>query len=235
MRISKLIAAVIGIPMVVASLALAIGGGIAMAVPDDDGWVSAGPVRLETDSAALVGDDIEIDFGAKVTHGRTIASWGEIPTEIEITSRNEKPVFIGIAATDDADAYLAGVARDRLTSFDHDHDLEFLPGVYQATPPADADIWVASSVDGLLEWDIQPGDWALVAVNADGSPGIDINAAAAAKVSFLRPLGAVILAGGVLGMGAGIALTYFGVRREPTAHNNTSVPPSATAGPIVTS
>ena len=48
MKITKLIAAVIGVPMVIGSFALAVGGGIAIAVPDDDGWVSTGPVRMTT-------------------------------------------------------------------------------------------------------------------------------------------------------------------------------------------
>ena len=233
MRISKLIAAVIGVPMVIGSFALAVGGGIALAVPDDDGWISAGPVRLQTDSAALVGDDLQIDFGGTVADGRTFVSWGEIPAEIEITSRNGKDVFVGIATQQDARAYLDGVALDRLTSFDHDHDVEHVLGTYQAIPPTETDIWVASSTNGVLEWDIHSGDWAIVAVNADGSPGLDVGVTGSAKIPFLTAIGVVFIALGVLGMTAGSLLTYYGVRRVKDPRQTASTPPVASPDPIV--
>lgn len=225
MRITKLIAAVVGIPMILGSIAMAIAGGVALAVPDDDGWVSTGPVHLQTDSAALVGDDIEIDFGRSSRRGRTVVSWGEVPAEIEVTSRNGKSVFVGIAAQSDARAFLDGVAVDRLTSFDGDHDVEHVLGTYQATSPIGADIWVASSVDGVLEWDIRSGDWAIVALNVDGSPGIDLGVTASAKIPFLTTLGVILIALGLIGTAAGGFLTYYGVRRVRIPQTN-QLPPS---------
>ncbi len=233
MRITKLIAAVIGVPLVIGSFALAVGGGIALAVPDDDGWVSVGPTRIETDSAALLGDDIEIDFGGRVADGRTFVSWGEIPAELEVSSRNDKSVFIGIARSDDAAAYLDGVAFDRLSSFDGDHDVEHVLGTYQATPPGETDIWVASTYDGVLEWDIRSGEWAIVAVNADGSPGIDVGVTAAAKIPFLTAIGVILIALGVAGMTAGAFLTYYGVRRVRDTGEARATPPPPTPDPIV--
>ncbi len=233
MKITKLIAAVVGVPMVIGSFMLAVGGGIALAVPDEDGWVSTGPVGFATDAAALVAEDIEIDFGKEVADGRTFVSWGEIPTELEISSRNGKSVFVGIARQDDARAYLSGVASDRLTSFDDHHDVEHVAGAYQATPPAESDIWVASAVDGTLEWEIRSGDWAIVALNNDGSPGIDLGVTASAQIPFLTAIGVVLVALGVLGMTGGALLTYFGVRRVRDQQTTAPVPPPD-ANPIVT-
>ncbi len=234
MRVTKLIAAVIGVPLIIGSFALAVGGGIALAVPDDNGWISTGSVRMQTDSAALVGDNIEIDFGGTLADGRTFVSWGEIPAEFEIASRNDKSVFIGIAAQEDARAYLSGVAVDRVSSFDDHHDVEHVLGTYQATPPGEVDIWVASSVDGVLEWDIHSGEWAIVALNADGSPGVDIGVSASAQIPFLTALGVIFVALGLLGMTAGGFLTYYGVRRvrdpQPVAPSPTTTNPE----PIVT-
>ncbi|MCP3999178.1 MAG: hypothetical protein GY722_29550 [bacterium] len=225
MRITKLIAAVVGIPMILGSVAMAIAGGVALAAPDDDGWVSTGPVHIETDAAALVGDNIEIDFGRNARDGRSFVSWGEIPSEIEVTSRNQKSVFVGIAKQSDAQVFLEGVAVDRLSSFDGDHDVEHVQGTYQAIAPTEADIWVASTVDGVLEWDIRPGEWAIVALNADGSPGIDVGVTAAAKIPFLTTLGAILIALGLIGMTTGGMLTYYGVRRVRTSQPS-RVPPS---------
>lgn len=224
MRIPKLIAAVVGVPIILASIAMTIAGGVALAIPDDDGWVSTGPVHLQTDAAGLVGDDIEVDFGTAVRDGRSFVSWGEIPTEIEVSSRNQKSVFVGIAAQSDARAFLDGVAVDRLSSFDGDHDVEHVAGTYQAASPTDTDIWVATSVDGVLKWDISPGEWTIVALNADGSPGIDVGVTASAKIPFLTTIGAILIALGLIGMTAGGLLTYYGVRRVRTPQAN-RVPP----------
>jgi len=233
MKITKLIAAVVGVPMVVGSFLLAVGGGVALAVPDDDGWVTTGPVGFATDSAALVAENVEIDFGHKATNGRTFVSWGEIPAELEISSRNNKSVFVGIARQEDARAYLSGVAQDRLTSFDDDHDVVHVAGVYAAPRPIESDIWVASTVDGTLEWDIRSGDWAIVALNSDGSPGIDLGVTASAQIPFLTAIGVVLIVLGILGMTAGGLLTYYGVRRVRDPQPTAPVPPPD-ANPIVT-
>ena len=111
-----------------------------------------------------------------------MVSWGEIPARIEVSSRNDKSIFVGVARASDADAFLAGVARDEVSSFDHDrdHDMVHLRGAYQAPSPLDTDIWVASTVDGVLEWDIRDGDWAIVALRSPnhspiGSSGCRVN------------------------------------------------------------
>jgi hypothetical protein len=188
---------------------------------------------MSTDAAALVGDDIEIDLGRRFADGRTIVHWGELPAQLEVTSRNSKSVFIGIAEQDDARAYLDGVALDRVSSIDDDHEVEHVSGTYAATPPREVDIWVASGVDGILEWDVQEGDWAIVALNSDGSPGIDIAVDASARIPFLTALGVILVALGIVGMTAGGFLTYFGVRRvRGQAAANPAPPP--TADPIVT-
>jgi uncharacterized membrane protein YidH (DUF202 family) len=233
MKITKLIAALVGVPMVIGSFLLAVGGGVALAVPDDDGWVTAGPIGFATDSAALVAEDVEIDFGHNLANGRTFVSWGEIPAELEVSSRNDKSVFVGIARQEDARAYLSGVAQDRLTSFDDDHDVEHVAGAYQAPLPTESDIWVASTVDGTLEWDIRSGDWAIVALNRDGSPGIDLGVTASAQLPFLTAIGVVLIVLGVVGMTAGAALTYYGVRRVRERQSTAAVPPPD-ANPIVT-
>jgi hypothetical protein len=228
MRITKLVAAVIGVPMILGSFAVAVAGGIAIAVPDDDGWVSTGSVRMQTDAAALVGDDIEIDLGGHFANGRTMVHWGELPAELEITSRNDKSVFIGIAEQEDARRYLDGVALDRISSLHDDHHVEHVYGTYAATPPGEVDIWVASGVDGILEWDVQEGDWAIVALNADGSPGVDVAVRASARIPFLTTIGVVLVALGTIGMTAGGFLTYFGVRRvRGGAPVNPPTPPAA--------
>lgn len=225
MRLTKLVAAVIGVPMVIGSFALAVGGGIALAVPDDDGWISTGPVRMTTDAVALVGEDIEIDLGDHFADGRTFIGWEAVPTRLEASSRNDKAVFVGIARQADAEAYLAGVATARVTSFDDEPALRYREGAGNVRPPATADIWTASSVDGSLGWSVTDGEWAIVVLNSDGSAGVDVAVTGSARIPFLSVIGVALIAVGLVGMTIGSLLTYYGVRRVRDAQRAVPTPP----------
>jgi hypothetical protein len=191
MRMTKLVAAVIGVPMVIGSFALAVGGGVALAVPDDDGWISTPPVRLTTDAVALLGEDIEIDLGDHFDDGRTFIGWEAIPAKLEAVSRTDKDVFVGIARNADAQAYLDGVSTARVTSFDDDPNTRYHDGVDSIAPPETRDIWMASSIDGGLEWDVGDGEWAIVVLNTDGSAGVDVWLTGSARIPFLAGIGVV--------------------------------------------
>jgi hypothetical protein len=231
MRFTKLIAAAVGIPMVIGSFAIAVAGGIALAVPDDDGWISAGPVRVGTEAVALIGEDIDIDLGHTATDGRTFISWDAIPAQIDVVSRNDKSVFVGVARQADARAYLSGVAVDRVQFFEDEAELEQVEGTYSVAPPIEQDFWVASAADGTLDWDVRDGDWAIVVLNADGSSGVDVALTGSAKVPFLNAIGVGLIAAGLVGMTFGSLLTYYGVRRvrgsQPQIQSPQSAQPTA--------
>ena len=222
MRATKLAAAIIGVPMVIGSFALAVGGGVALAVPDDDGWISTPPVRLTTDAVALVGEDIEIDLGDHFDDGHTFISWEAVPTRVEAESRTDKDVFVGIARQADARAYLEGVSTARVVSFEDDPIIRYRDGVDSIAPPETRDIWVASSVDGDLEWVVGEGEWAIMVLNSDGSAGVDVALTGSARIPFLTAIGVVLMAVGFVGVTFGSLLTYYGVRRVRVRHSGDS-------------
>ena len=86
MRIGKLLAAIVGAVVLLAGAGMTTAGAIALGAADGDGWVSAPRTRLSTDTAALVGADIEVDLGEAIDE-RTFVSFDDIPTRIEIDSR----------------------------------------------------------------------------------------------------------------------------------------------------
>ena len=88
MRATKLLAAVIGVPIIIGSLALTVGGGIALAIPNDDGWITEGPIRMQTDAVAFVGDDIDVDLGHRFDDGHAFVGIDEIPMRLDVESRN---------------------------------------------------------------------------------------------------------------------------------------------------
>jgi hypothetical protein len=178
----------------------------------DDGWFSTGDARFQTDTRALATENLDLDLdgtGALLRDGRA----GQ--ARLQVTSSERGPVFVGIARTDDVERYLGGTAHATLT------DVETSP--FRATTeravgdrvpadPAAQDIWAASaSGAGMqsLEWDIEDGDWSAVVMNADGSPGVDVQASAGADVSFLQPLGIGLLGAALVFalLSAGLAAT----------------------------
>jgi len=233
MRIGKLISAIVGVLLIIAGFGMSVAGGVALAIPDDEGWVTVGPARVRTDAAALVGNDINVDFGQGVADGHTFVTWDAIATEISVDDRNGKAVFIGVGPEADVDAYLNGSAIAYAEWHDDEFDVDgFIPGGAAADPTME-DFWITSSTDGVLEWDIVDGEWAVVVMNADGSTGIDVAVTGSAEIPFLQAIGVGLLALGLVTFGGGITLTYFGVRadRDRTLPAAPPAPPASPAAP----
>jgi hypothetical protein len=82
-------------------------------------------------------------------------------------------------------SYPAEVSHPLVTDVDNDpFDAGF-------RPQAGERIWAASTQGArqTLTWDVDDGDWSIVVMNADGSPGVqaDISAGAALAVFAVRP------------------------------------------------
>jgi hypothetical protein len=59
---------------------------------------------------------------------------------------------------------------------------------------------------------VEPGEWSVVVMNADGSRGVDARVSAGAKVPFLAAVGWGAIGGGALLLVAAGGLLYAGVR-----------------------
>ncbi len=215
MRIGKLVSAIIGGMMILGGFGMVVGGAVAVALPDDEGWIESPRFLVSSDAVALVGDDIDVDLDRGFDGAHTFVSWEAIPARLEFDSRNDKDVFIGIARQADVDQYLDGVTIDRVDLFNDHGDRGIVLGTSDVVSPTDQDFWVASSTTGMLDWDIADGEWTIAVLNTDGSPGVDVAVTAAAKVPFLRGIGVGLIILGVTGLALGATLVYFGVRQVP--------------------
>ena len=135
---------------------------------------------------------------------------------VRIETDSEQSVFVGIAAESDADTYLQGVRRAVVTDVGSDPDYSIRRGGAPATPPGSESFWVASTTgagERVLDWDVEDGDWVIVAMNADGSAGVTAELRIGAEVDPLIWIAlGVLLAGVLVGLGAA-ALIYLGSRR----------------------
>jgi hypothetical protein len=209
------------------AFALLVGGGVLLYADgqkDHDGYVSTGSDRFHTSTYALATDDLDVDTdmpgwlddGAALGHVR-----------LKATSRDGKPIFVGIARTKDVDAYLRGTGHATVT------DVDYAPfrasyrthGGEQPAPPVAQRFWTAAANgDGTqsVDWKVRDGNWSVVVMNADASKDVDAGVSAGSNAPWLSAAGWVTIGGGTLLMVVAATLVFVGVRRpreprEPVA------------------
>ena len=69
-----------------------------------------------------------------------------------------------------------------------------------------------------LTWGVRKGTWSVVAMNADASRPVAVEASFGAKLSFLGWIAAGLIAGGGLFLLGGGGLIYLGARRRGSPH-----------------
>jgi len=137
--------------------------------------------RLHTPSRALVSDSFTVDSAVP----------RRVIDKIRVRATAGRPLFVGVTLQRDLAGYLRGVSHATVEDFEvspfsvayADHAGDRVPEA-----PASRRIWTASSASDL-RWQLEKGRWAVVVMNADGSPGVDANVALGAQVGPLLPTG----------------------------------------------
>jgi hypothetical protein len=182
----------------------------------DDGYLSTGTERFTTATRALESERLDVDVDGK----DWIAGVEDLgDTRLTVAAAGGEPVFAGIGPKRDVDRYLRGVGHTVLKDIDSSpfsaRHVE-RRGARAPAPPADQDFWAASitgSGQQTLHWTPDVGDWAVVVMNADGSPGVAADVSAGAEIAFLAPLGWSLAGAGALLLLAGALLIRGGLPR----------------------
>ena len=187
-----------------------------------DGYVMTSSERFTTGGYALATKTLHISSDVpSFLYGR---DWlGDVRIRGQSANPN-RPLFIGIARKDDVDRYLAGVAHSEVVdvsanAFGSSYSPSYRaqPGGKPAIAPNRATFWaarVAGSGSQALTWSVKQGRWAVVVMRPDGSRGVSADLAAGAKLPALLWASIGVLVFGMLMLGGGAALIYFG-GREP--------------------
>jgi hypothetical protein len=204
---------------------------------DERDYVTTDTHRFAAGTRALASENLDLNLdGAEWVFDET--DLGQVTLDVE--SRADKPVFVGIARTSDVSDYLRGVAYTKVSDVDYGGpwgddfhaDYDDRTGSGRLAPPAGSDIWVASeqgSGPQTLDWDVEDGDWSVVVMNADGSRGVDADISAGAKVPFLDELGWSLVGGGGFALVIGVGLVVLGIRRPS---NPSGTAPAGDAAPV---
>ena len=181
------------------------------------------PFAIEVSSRAVVTDDLEL------LRWNTMPDFAPTPDEIRVegVAAGSGTLFMGIAPADAVAGYLDGVDHDEITKWDTmQDDIEYVvytrtEGATDPAAPGTEDFWVASvsgSGEQALDWTVQSGEWALVIMNADGSPGVSADVRFGVKtLSALFPIGLASLVVGLVALiGGGRMVTSLPARPAET-------------------
>ena len=216
-QVGRIVAVVVGGLLLIATVSAMVGGavlGLGYAFARDDaGFFEVDLERIESDQVAVT--SAEVDLGSEPgTPSRAIDA---LDTDVRLRATStdaEEPIFVGIASQDDVESYLEGVGRDEISSVRGDRPvLRNREGGTQVSEPTSETFWEASSSGtGRQEviWPATQGRWAAVVMNADASPGVEVDMEVGAKAGFVLPLALLLLVLGLIGTALAVALIVFG-------------------------
>lgn len=231
MRLGRVVVGVIGGLIGLVAVGLIAGGAVlswAFATQRDaDGFLTSPDYRIATSGHAIVSEQVDL-----AAHP---GDW--LPSgiaRVRFEAQSDGAVFIGIGPSSEVDGYLGEVSRDEITRLgDSPREVAYrhVDGGAPATTPGEQEFWVASSEGPgvvTVEWDIETGEWTVVAMNADGSAGVMIDIEAGVRIPALLAIALVVLVAGLIfGTLAALALVWATRRRRPAAE------PAAPSTPLV--
>ena len=209
--------ALVGFAFLAASAAL--GWGLAFE-RDADGYFTTPTETFSSASSSRAITTQKIDLGEPGPNHR----WGDrlATVRVRATAPGEAPLFIGIGHERDVELYLEGVRHDEVVDVNFD---PFVPqlrahnadGTAAPPTPTTQSFWVAQTTAATgrvvpLVWEVEPGEWTMVVMNADGRPGVSANLELGAKLPWLFALSLVLGAIGLLSLVGATALLVLGSR-----------------------
>jgi hypothetical protein len=206
-------------------------GGVALTssrgwITDSNGYINTRSIVLQTDTYALVQQNININIEPMMIWRPTTEDIVTLRINVKSSSPSEE-IFIGIASAGDANSYLNNVKYDRLTNMNW--GWERSPGVIdqptykrssgteQPVTPTSKNIWIKTAKGTgtqTLEWAPSSGDYWIVVMNANSSPGVDVTSQLGLKIPFLTGIGNILIGVGIFTLLIGIFVIYYGSIRR---------------------
>ncbi len=184
---------------------------------DDAGYLTTSTGQFLTNSFAMTSDPFDVEIG----NYRKWISDEDALGRVRLQAESADPdvgVFVGIGPTADVERYLADVELDRVSGlFEEPLQPTYVRRAGSGAPalPTAQSFWVESASgrgEQTITWKAESGRWTVVAMNADGSKGVDVRARAGAEFALLNWLGPVLLGAGALVFCIGAGMILLGAR-----------------------
>ncbi|MFI9811270.1 DUF4389 domain-containing protein [Saccharothrix variisporea] len=206
----RIVAAVFGVLLLVAGAGFSATGAITLWAHQTQRGADG---MLSTPSQPLHSNGYALEMGAADLH-RTGTGWFLGDDWLgEVGLRADPGTFVGIGPSDDVDRYLSTVDRDRVLSIGERVEYNHVTGGAPVTVPSAQRFWVASGT-GSLTWQVVPGRWTAVVMNADGTRVVDTTVAASASLPALALVAWLLIPAGVLMLVFGGVLLFFAAFRS---------------------
>jgi len=203
------------------ALALLTGGGTALwadTTQRDAGYVMTGSHGFFAAGSALATEPTEL--------GSSGVGWLYAPdllgkVRIKVTPTNPaSTLFVGIGPSRAVDRYLAGVHYTLISDYFGD-DAREVGGGRPSSAPGRQHFWVASTNGSGAQtvlWTPSDGSWSVVAMNADGRPGVSLKADLGAEFPALLWIAVGLLAAGaIFAVGSALLVRGSFVRHDRPA------------------
>jgi hypothetical protein len=221
----RVVAVVLGSIASLIGIALLLGGaaliGAHASARDSDGYYTTGTERLATRTYALTAEDIDLGSDAADVVPKDVLGRVRIRAE----RPGGRPVFLGIGPEREVDAYLRDVAHAEIDDLDPPR-YRISGGGAPRRPPSSERFWVASTEGSgrqAVTWEVEGGQWTIVAMNADAARRVVLEADVGAKVGWFLGVGIGLVVVGLLLLAGGVVLIVVAGRRA----SRTQAPPSS--------
>jgi hypothetical protein len=183
----------------------------------DAGYVTTGVHNLAAPGAAVATEATSL--------GSPGVDWLYSPSllgklRIRVTPlKSRSAVFVGIGPSTEVDRYLAGMRHTLVTDFFRDK-ARAIAGDQPRSTPGRQRFWLASATGTgtqTIRWEPTKGSWRVVAMNADGKPGIAVGADLGARMPAVLWIAIGLLLGGAVFMAGGVLLIAGASPRNRTS------------------
>lgn len=241
MSAGRILGIVVGGLMLLVGLGLLLGGGgvfvAERVLADAEGFVSLRSASINQDAYAVVAP-------ARI-EGAPWFWWRHAVTlRLVVGGRGAegKPMFVGLAERVDVERYLNGVSyaevrRLGVEGADRPHQprLQYRTSTGTTIPPAPATqaFWLenaAGSSSQRLDWRIEPGDYCVVLMNADGSRSVNAVVSLGIKAPIALRIAAIVLGVGAVLFLLGLVAILLSARRPTHGTSSDEAGPAAAAG-----
>jgi hypothetical protein len=212
----RVAAGVLGGLAALLAVACLVGGGVAVVLDqtqrDSAGYLMTGWKAQSTTTYGLVSTSYR---GG--TSGDVLVSRDMLGT-VRVSARSDTPVFVGVARARDVFAYLGSVSHEVGSGVDLSASAYTqVAGGRPTAAPGSLSIWdakAAGSGDLNLTWKPRAGNWRIVLMNADASPGVQAQVRVGARLPHLLSIGIGLLGGAALLGLLTAGLIYIAARPE---------------------
>ena len=219
----RTVSVIAGAILALTAVGLIIGGVATLwadrAARDSGGYITSSTAQFSTATRALTTDSVNMaGRGPGWAYPRSIL--GDVRLRFT-ASDPTRQTFVGIGPTSAVNGYLSGVEYATVTNFSSE-GVTYIrhAGAAATTPPTEATFWaVKASGPGTqtVTWTPTAGDWTIVVMNPDGSPGVSVRADVGATVPALTWVAVGLLVVGVILLAAAALLIIIPVSRTSTS------------------